>query len=48
MENSSNNDVSETKNHAQFTETSGTGVVGSLIFMGIAFLLMVIISTLMH
>lgn len=48
MENLDNNVSNAKNNHAQFTETSGTGVAGSLIFMGIAFLLMVIISTFMH
>lgn len=48
MGKSDNNVPNAQNNHAQFTETSGTGVASSLIFMGIALLLMVIISTFMH
>lgn len=35
-------------NHAKFKESTGTGVIGSLIFMGIMLLLMIVLSTIMH
>lgn len=35
-------------NHARFTESSGTGVMGSLIFMGLVLALMILLSNIMH
>lgn len=35
-------------NDAHLNESSGTGVLGSLVFMGLALLIMIVISNFLH
>lgn len=41
-------EVSNTSNDAHLNESSGTGVFGSLVFMGLALLIMIVISKFLH
>ena len=48
MENLESKDMDNNLNKPRYNESSGTGVIGSLVFMGIMVAVMIILANIIH